>query len=193
MCQWKRLLKNIFRAACVTDEVEDDDDDGDDDDIIYFQRDNNKEYASYIQPASVAHRAANVVRATSRFNTRSASRVSSSSVSASSSISSSSSSSALSSRKTIRDYYIFQQDNACPYTAKSTQQCLINNHIRTVQWSSKSPDINPAEYVWAVTTPKVRQIMSGFEHPTRNRWAKKTNTQGIEFICELTSPYLFSS
>ncbi|GFV79016.1 transposable element Tc1 transposase [Trichonephila clavipes] len=41
---------------------------------------------------------------------------------------------------------IFQQDNACPHTARVTQAFL--RHFQTLPWPARSPDLSRVEYVW---------------------------------------------
>ncbi|GFV95280.1 transposable element Tcb2 transposase [Trichonephila clavipes] len=41
---------------------------------------------------------------------------------------------------------IFQQDNACPHTARVAQDFL--RHFQTLPWPSRSPDLSPVEHVW---------------------------------------------
>ena len=43
---------------------------------------------------------------------------------------------------------IFQQDNACPHTARLTAQYLQANNVDVFEWPSKSPDLSPIEQVW---------------------------------------------
>ncbi|GFV19251.1 uncharacterized protein TNCV_484451 [Trichonephila clavipes] len=41
---------------------------------------------------------------------------------------------------------IYQQDNARPYTARLSQQCLQGYDV--LPWSARSPDLSPIEHVW---------------------------------------------
>ncbi|GFS67666.1 transposable element Tc3 transposase [Trichonephila clavipes] len=41
---------------------------------------------------------------------------------------------------------IFQQDNACPHTARFVQDYL--RHFQTLPWPARSPDLSPVEHVW---------------------------------------------
>ena len=65
--------------------------------------------------------------------------------------------------------YIFQQDNATPHTAASTLAMFKKHGIKTIKWPPKSPDLNPAEHVWAIMDRLVRKQMCGTTHPTREQ------------------------
>ncbi|GFT07211.1 transposable element Tcb2 transposase [Trichonephila clavipes] len=41
---------------------------------------------------------------------------------------------------------IFQQDNACPHTARVAQDFLC--HFQTLPWPFRSLDLSPVEHVW---------------------------------------------
>ncbi|GFT06486.1 transposable element Tcb2 transposase [Trichonephila clavipes] len=41
---------------------------------------------------------------------------------------------------------IFQQDNARPYTARVSQDCL--HTVTTLLWPARSPDLSPIEHIW---------------------------------------------
>ncbi|GFY35698.1 DDE_3 domain-containing protein [Trichonephila clavipes] len=41
---------------------------------------------------------------------------------------------------------IFQQNNACPHTARVAQDFL--RHFQTLPWQARSPDLSPVEHVW---------------------------------------------
>ncbi|GFW28841.1 transposable element Tc1 transposase [Trichonephila clavipes] len=41
---------------------------------------------------------------------------------------------------------IFQQENACPHTARVAQDFL--RHFQTLPWPARSPDLSPVDHVW---------------------------------------------
>ena len=43
------------------------------------------------------------------------------------------------------DGWLYQQDNASPHTAKTTQQWFHDQNITVISWPPGSPDLNPIE------------------------------------------------
>ena len=42
---------------------------------------------------------------------------------------------------------IFQHDNACPHTARHTQNILRIHYINVLQWPARSPDLSPIQHL----------------------------------------------
>jgi transposase len=61
--------------------------------------------------------------------------------------------------------FIFQQDNVSYHTSAITLNWLNTNIIRTIEWPSNSPDLNPIENIWAYLNKKVRARSRSFDNP----------------------------
>lgn len=53
-------------------------------------------------------------------------------------------------RAAHRSNFILQQDNAPPHTAKIVREYLASKKIELLDWPPYSPDLNPAENLWAI-------------------------------------------
>ena len=51
---------------------------------------------------------------------------------------------------------MFQQDNASAHTSWFVVDFLRDSEIQTLEWPSKSPDLNPIEHVWDYLGLKVQ-------------------------------------
>ncbi|GFY18279.1 transposable element Tcb1 transposase [Trichonephila clavipes] len=65
---------------------------------------------------------------------------------------------------------IFQQDNACPHTARVAQDFLRS--FQTLPWPVHSPDMSPVEHVWDQLKRQMPSCHSGYdlELAVQNLW-----------------------
>ncbi|GFT95475.1 uncharacterized protein TNCV_3327191 [Trichonephila clavipes] len=49
---------------------------------------------------------------------------------------------------------IFQQNNACPHTARVAQDFL--RHLQTLSWLARFPNLSPVEHVWDQLKPSAK-------------------------------------
>ncbi len=52
--------------------------------------------------------------------------------------------------------FIFQQDLAPAYTAKSTKSWLNIHGVGVLDWPANSPDLNPIENLWGIVKRKMK-------------------------------------
>lgn len=60
--------------------------------------------------------------------------------------------------------YVFQDDNAPVHSARSAQDYLHRNGIRTMSWLAQSPDINIIENIWLLIKRKLQGRLGRIEN-----------------------------
>lgn len=55
----------------------------------------------------------------------------------------------------LKKDYIYQHDLAPAHASKVTKEFLLNKKVRTLEWPSKSPDLNIIEYMWKIFSDSV--------------------------------------
>ncbi|KAK3555338.1 hypothetical protein QTP86_014930 [Hemibagrus guttatus] len=71
---------------------------------------------------------------------------------------------------------IFRQDNDPEHTSKSTSEWLKKNKMKTVEWPSQSPDLNPIEMLWhdlkKVVHARKPSNVAELQQFCKDEWAK---------------------
>uniref|UniRef100_A0AAR2JPU3 Tc1-like transposase DDE domain-containing protein n=1 Tax=Pygocentrus nattereri TaxID=42514 RepID=A0AAR2JPU3_PYGNA len=74
-----------------------------------------------------------------------------------------------------RRNFIFQHDNDPKHASKSTKEWLHRNKIKTLEWPSQSPDLNPIEHLWGDLKRAVHRRcphnLSDLERFCKEEWA----------------------
>lgn len=63
-----------------------------------------------------------------------------------------------------KEQYIFQDDNAPVHRARSTQDFIHNNGIRTMSWPAQSPDLNIIDNLWLLLKRKLQARVGRIEN-----------------------------
>ncbi|KAK3572375.1 hypothetical protein QTP86_032601, partial [Hemibagrus guttatus] len=72
--------------------------------------------------------------------------------------------------------WVLQQDNDPKYTSKSTSEWLKKNKMKTLEWPSQSPDLNPIEMLWhdlkKVVHARKPSNVAELQQFCKDEWAK---------------------
>ena len=81
-----------------------------------------------------------------------------------------------------------QQDNDPKHTSRVAKDFIVENEIRTIDWPSNSPDLNPIENMWYIVKNNVEKRM-----PRNIDELKHFMTEEWDAIPETTVQNLISS
>ncbi|KAK3562843.1 hypothetical protein QTP86_010750 [Hemibagrus guttatus] len=76
----------------------------------------------------------------------------------------------------LKQTWVLQQDNDPKHTSKSTSEWLKKNKMKTLEWPSQSPDLNPIEMLWhdlkKVVHAQKPSNVAELQHFCKDEWAK---------------------
>ncbi|KAK3543336.1 hypothetical protein QTP70_018072 [Hemibagrus guttatus] len=76
----------------------------------------------------------------------------------------------------LKRTWVLQQDNDPKHTSKSTSEWLKKNKMKTLEWPSQSPDLNPIEMLWhdlkKVVHARKRSNVAELQQFCKDEWAK---------------------
>ncbi|KAK3508530.1 hypothetical protein QTP70_031914 [Hemibagrus guttatus] len=76
----------------------------------------------------------------------------------------------------LKRTWVLQQDNDPKHTSKSTSEWLKKNKIKTLEWPSQSPDLNPIEMLWhdlkKVVHARKPSNVAELQQFCKDEWAK---------------------
>ncbi|KAK3569666.1 hypothetical protein QTP86_002637 [Hemibagrus guttatus] len=76
----------------------------------------------------------------------------------------------------LKQTWVLQQDNDPKHTRKSTSEWLKKNKMKTLEWPSQSPDLNPIEMLWhdlkKVVHARKPSNVAELQQFCKDEWAK---------------------
>ncbi|KAK3509683.1 hypothetical protein QTP70_008426 [Hemibagrus guttatus] len=76
----------------------------------------------------------------------------------------------------LKQTWVLQQENDPKHTSKSTSEWLKKNKMKTLEWPSQSPDLNPIEMLWhdlkKVVHARKPSSVAELQQFCKDEWAK---------------------
>ena len=74
---------------------------------------------------------------------------------------------------TIHQSLVFMHDGAPCHRSKIAKQFFAENHIKILNWSGNSPDLNPVKNLWTKMKDLVSQKQPGSSSVIKEGWVKE--------------------
>ena len=76
----------------------------------------------------------------------------------------------------ISQQFLFRQDNASCYTAKSVQNYFKQEDVQVTKWSAQSPNLDSIENLWHISEENVRKeqnsTVTDLKNEIEQEWKK---------------------
>ncbi|KAK3550884.1 hypothetical protein QTP70_007512 [Hemibagrus guttatus] len=86
----------------------------------------------------------------------------------------------------LKRTWVLQQDNDPKHTSKSTSEWLKKNKMKTLEWPSQSPDLNPIEMLWhdlkKVVHARKPSNVAELQQFCKDEWAKIPPHSSVTFL-----------
>ena len=90
--------------------------------------------------------------------------------------------------------FTFMHDNDPKHTSTSFKDWLVKQHMKTLSWSSYSPDLNPVKHLWGKLERRLKKRQPKSRQKLRNllieEW-NKTAISVLEKLVDLVASHLY--